>query len=66
MDNRLNWMHKKKKKKAKNSGILIKLRYYTDLKMIKQLYFTLIYSYLNFCLAWLGIQHMAQADKHAR
>jgi hypothetical protein len=60
MDNRLNWMHQIKHVKSKiaqHSRILIKLRYYTDLKMMKQLYFTLIYSYLNFCLAWLGIQH---------
>jgi hypothetical protein len=39
---------------AKNLGILKKFRYYTDLKILKQLYYTLIYPYLNYGLMSWG------------
>ena len=38
-------------KLAKNVGIINKLRYYLDFHMLKQLYYTLIYPYLNYGLA---------------
>ena len=41
-------------KLAKNTGIITKLRYYVDLKMLKQLYFTLIYPYINYGLMSWG------------
>jgi hypothetical protein len=41
-------------KLAKNTGIINKLRYYVDLKMLKQLYFTLIYPYINYGLMSWG------------
>ena len=37
-------------KLAKNVGIINKLRHYLDFHMLKQLYYTLIYPYLNY--AW--------------
>ena len=40
-------------KKAKNLGILSKLRYYIDLNILKQIYYTLIYPCLSYgFLAW--------------
>ena len=41
-------------KLAKNTGIINKLRYYVDLKMLKQLYYTLIYPYINYGLMSWG------------
>ena len=44
IDNKLNWKYQIKhvqSKIANNLGILKKLRYYTDLKILKQLYYTL-------------------------
>lgn len=38
-------------KLAKNVGIINKLRHYLDFHMLKQLYYTLIYPYLNYGLA---------------
>ena len=40
-------------KLARNLGILSKLRYYIDLKILKQIYYALIYPYLSYSfLAW--------------
>ena len=38
-------------KLAKNVGIINKLRHYLDFHLLKQLYYTLIYPYLNYGLA---------------
>ena len=53
IDKNLNWDYQIKhvnNKIAKNTGIINKLRYYLDLKTLKQLYYTLIYPYLNYGL----------------
>ena len=53
IDKNLNWDYQIKhvnNKIAKNTGIINKLRYYLDLKTLKQLYYTLIYSFLNYGL----------------
>jgi hypothetical protein len=42
-----------KSKIAKNTGVL-KLRYYIHLRMVKKLYYTLIYPYLNYGLTSWG------------
>jgi hypothetical protein len=39
---------------AKNTAIMNKLRYYIDLKMLKHLYYTLIYPYINYGLMSWG------------
>ena len=41
-------------KLEKNVGIINKLRHYLDFHMLKQLYYTLIYSYLNYGLTSWG------------
>jgi hypothetical protein len=61
IDNKLNWKYQIKhvqSKIAKNLGILKKLRYYTDLKILKQLYYTLLYPYLNYGLMSWGISYI--------
>ena len=56
LDEYFNWEHQIKhinNKVNKNIGIINKLRYYVDLKMLKQLYYTLIYPYLNYgIMSW--------------
>ena len=57
VDNKLNWIQQIKhinSKIARNTGILSRLRYYVDLRMLKQLYYTLIYPYLNYGLMSWG------------
>ncbi len=36
-----------KNKTAKNTGIINKLRNYLDIKMLKQLYYAIVYPYIN-------------------
>ena len=45
------------------SGIINKLRYYVDLKMLKQLYFTLIYPYLNYGIMSWGNTYASKLTK---
>ena len=50
-------------KLAKNTGIINKLRYYVDLKMLKQLYFALIYPYINYGLMSWGNAYTSKLKK---
>ena len=56
IDQHLNWEPKIQhvnNKLAKNIGILYKVRKYVDLNVIKQLYYTLVYPYLNYgIMSW--------------
>ncbi len=52
-----------KSKIAKNTGVLNKLRYYVDLRMLKQLYYTLIYPYLNYGLMSWGNTYRTNLNK---
>jgi flagellin-specific chaperone FliS len=56
LDEHINWKQQIKRvnnKIAKNIGIINKLRHYLDLRMIKQLYYTLIYPYLTYgVMSW--------------
>ena len=66
IDNKLNWKYQIKhvqSKIAKNLGILKKLRYYTDLNILKQLYYTLIYPYLNYGLMSWGNTYTTVLNK---
>ena len=50
-------------KDSKNTGIMNKLRYYLDLKTLKQLYNTLIYPYLNYGLMSWGNTYVTKLNK---
>ena len=66
LDEYLNWDHQIKHvnvKINKNYGIINKLRYYVDLKMLKQLYFTLIYPYLNYGIMSWGNTYASKLTK---
>ena len=52
-----------KYKLAKNVGIINKLRHYLDFHMLKQLYYTLIYPYLNYGLASWGAAYKTRLHK---
>lgn len=56
VDKHLNWepqIQHVNSKLAKNIGIIYKLRNYVDLNVLKQLYYTLIYPYLNYgIMSW--------------
>ena len=52
-------------KLAKNIGIINKLKHYLDLNMLKQLYYTLIYPYLNYGLASWGAAYKTRLKKSA-
>ena len=56
LDDHINWKQQIKhvnNKIAKNIGIIYKLRHYLDLKMLKQLYYTLIYPYFTYgVMSW--------------
>ena len=57
LDEHLNWKKQidhVSSKIAKNIGILYKLRHYLNLHMLKQLYYTLIYPYINYGAASWG------------
>ena len=51
-------------KLAKNVGIINKLRNYLDFHMLKQLYYTLIYPYLNYGLASWGTAYREHVDSY--
>ena len=48
---------------TKNTGILSKLRYYVSINTLKQLYYTLIYPYLNYGLMSWGTACQAKFKK---
>ena len=50
-------------KLAKNVGITNKLRHYLDFYMLKQLYYTLIYPYLNYGLASWGAAYKTRLQR---
>ena len=50
-------------KLAKNVGIINKLRNYLDFHMLIQLYYTLIYPYLNYDLASWGTAYKTRLNK---
>ena len=50
-------------KLAKNVGIINKLRNYLDFHVLKQLYYTLIYPYLNYGLASWGTAYKTRLNK---
>ena len=50
-------------KLAKNVGIINKLRHYLDFHMLKQLYYTRIYPYLNYGLASWGAAYKTRLNK---
>ena len=47
---------------AKNTGILVKLRHYVSIRTLKQLYYTLIYPYLNYALMSRGTASKFRLD----
>jgi hypothetical protein len=48
---------------AKNTGVIHKLRHFVSLHMLKQLYYTLIYPYLNYCIMSWGTACPTRLDK---
>ena len=66
IDNNFKWtqqINHVASKIAKNTGILNKLRYYIDLKQLKQLYYSLIYPYLNYGLMSWGNTYTSSMNK---
>lgn len=66
LDEHLNWEYQIKhinNKIAKNIGIIYKLRYYLDFNMLKQLYYTLVYPYLNYGLMSWGNTYTSKLAK---
>ena len=66
LDEHLNWEYQIKhinNKIAKNIGIIYKLRYYLDFNMLKQLYYTLVYPYLNYSLLSWGNTYTSKLAK---
>ena len=66
IDDKLNWNYQIthiNNKITKNIGILCKLRYYLNLKSMKQLYFSLIYPYLNYGLLSWGNTYVTKLNK---
>ena len=47
---------------AKNTGILFKLRHYVSIRTLKQLYYSLIYPYLNYALMSWGTASKFRLD----
>ena len=66
IDDHLNWnaqiIHINNKI-SKNIGIINKLRHYLDLKSIKQIYYTMIYPYLNYGLMSWGNTYKTKLSK---
>jgi hypothetical protein len=63
IDKHLTWDYQIKyvnSKLAKNIGIINKLRYYVDLKTLKQLYYSLIYPYINYGLMSWGNTYISK------
>ena len=52
-----------KSKISKNTGILNKLGYYVNLQMLKQLYYSLIYPYLNYKIMSWGNTYTTHLSK---
>ncbi len=66
LDENFSWEHQIKHiniKVNKNIGIINKLIYYVDLKMFKQLYYTLIYPYLNYDIMSWGNTYTSKLTK---
>ena len=66
IDDKLNWEYQIKHindKLSKNTGIISGLRHYMNLKMIRQLYFNLIYPYLNYAVLSWGINYPSNLKK---
>ena len=52
-----------KNKVSKNIGILYKLRHYVSIHVLKQLYYTLLYPYLNYAFAVWGNTYPSYLNK---
>ena len=52
-----------KNKVSKNIGILYKLRHYVSIHVLKQLYYTLIYPYLNYAVVVWGNTYPSYLNK---
>jgi len=66
IDKHLNWgahIQHVNNKVAKNIGIINKLRHYLDLKTMKQLYYTLIFPYLNYGILSWGNNYKTRLNK---
>ena len=66
MDQHLNWKDQithVKNMVSKNFGILYKLRHYVSIHVLKQLYFTLIYPYLNYAVVVWGNTYPSNLNK---
>ena len=66
IDKHLKWgqqINHIKSKISKNTGILNKLRYYVNLQMLKQLYYSLIYPYLNYGIMSWGNTYTTHLSK---
>ena len=66
IDKYINWDHQinhVKNKIAKNTGIINKLRNYLDIKMLKQLYYALVYPYINYGLISWGNTYTSKLQK---
>ena len=65
-DQHLNWKDQiihVSNKVSKNIGILYKLRQYVCIHVLKQLYYTLIYSYLNYAVVMWGNNYPSNLNK---
>ena len=66
MDQHLNWKDQithVKNKVSKNVGILFQLRHYVSIHILKQLYYTLIYPYLNYAAVLWGNTYPSNLNK---
>ena len=66
IDKHITWEQQIKHVKAKiskNTGIINKLRYYLDLNTLKQLYYTLIYPFINYGLMSWGNTYTSHLTK---
>ena len=66
LDNKITWHQHIKhinNKLAKNLGILNKLRHHLNLKMLKQLYYNVIYPYINYGILSWGNTHKTKLLK---
>ena len=66
IDNHLKWEPHIKhinNKLTKNIGILNKLRFYTSVDTLKQLYYTLVFPYINYTLLSWGTASQSQIQK---
>ena len=66
IDDKLNWSYQishVNNKMAKNIGIIKKLRYYINLKMLKQLYYNLIYPFLTYAILSWGNTYKTRLTK---